>query len=457
MPIQDVITAVKDHTKRANGYSLYRDYEQGRHRYPFATHEFRTKYRWIIENSRANMCPGVRANFTDRVELKGWSGAGKDAATAAATGLGLGRVLNLAVAEAFRTGDADVLAWEGADGTIRPWYHRADQVAYSLDPEDPTLFLWVSKLWVTTDRYGRVNVYYPDRVERWVTRTTVRTADTEAPTWPEHAESWRPFNGDGDPDTITHQHGRVPWAHLAFDPVTHGGHGRSVLRDVIPLQDALNHALASMIVNVEQYAAPIRAILNHVPTKVIDPATGRQTEEALRFDETRKRILGIAGAGPFTQLDPPDANNIISVMDSFGAWIARTVGVPVSDIVPDLGNIPSGAALRVLAARRTATIRDFTGTITPEITTLMGLLGVEDASPEWADPAPADDTERVATAQVKRDLGYPLEEILTDLGEDPDDVDRIVGLIAAEDARVLQVGREAVVTGQTPRQAAQGM
>ena len=39
--------------------------------------------------------------------------------------------------------------------------------------DDPDAFLWVAKLW-TAGRYGRVNVYYGDRVLRWTTTAPVR-------------------------------------------------------------------------------------------------------------------------------------------------------------------------------------------------------------------------------------------------------------------------------------------
>jgi predicted transcriptional regulator len=44
-----------------------------------------------------------------------------------------------------------------------------------------------------------------------------------------------------------------------------------------------------------------------------------------------------------------------------------------------------------------------------------------------------DSTERLAIAQARVDLGYPLAEVLPDLGETPEDISRI--LQAAETAR----------------------
>jgi hypothetical protein len=429
MPVADVLTAVQDHTTRAPGFATCHDYVAGDHRYPYATPTFVEKFRWVLENARANMCDSVTANFTDRVAIQSWAGEGSEDAIDTAELAALDTVLDLAVGEAWTAGDGYVLVWPDNDGVPSPWFHRADQVAFERDPGDPGAFLWVAKLW-ENGLYGRVNVYYPGGiVERWETTEQVRPDDASAPTWPATADGYAPATDDEGP-TVRYE-GDFPWVHLPFDPDVQGGHGRSILRDVIPLQDALNHALVTSILNVEQYAAPLRALMNHQPKVLIDPATGMPTEEAVRFDETRNRLFGIRGPGPLTQLDPPDSGNILAVMDAYGAWIARVVGLPPSDLIPDLGNVPSGVSLRVLAARRTAAVRRFTRTITPAIHDLAALLGVQDAWPVWEDPAPVDDTERWEVAATRQDLGYTLDDNLNAMGVDGEERKRIVTNAAA--------------------------
>lgn len=454
MPVADVLTALKDHRKRAAGYDLARDYEEGRHRHPYATPAFARKYAWILQQARMNICPTVRSNFTDLVQIQAWTGASETAASQYAETTDLDQVIDLAVNESWRCGDAYILVWPGADGQRRPWYHRADQVAFALDPADPTVMAWAAKLWVTDDGYGRVNVYYPKQLERWATVGKVRETGESAIAWDtKTAETaWAPYTGDGEPEVQTHDMGRVPWIHLPFDPQSQGGHGRSILRDVIPEQDALNHTVHSLLVNTEQYAAPLRALMEHEPTVTIDPATGRAVTERLVVDETREKILGFKGKGPLVQLDPPNSANLLQVKQAYLADAAVLVGIPVSDVVPDLGNVPSGAALRVLAARRTNTVRAYTKAITGRISVLMDLLGVPDARPEWVDPAPMDDTERVTNAQARVDLGYPLEEVLPDLGESPDDIARILEGVAREEATLAAAGRAAVAAiGERPQ------
>lgn len=463
MPLSDVPLAVADHTERAGQYVLFRDYYHGRHQHPYATTAFRQKYDWLLKQARANKCHMVVRNFADRVSLSAWSGAGAKRADAVAEQVGLRKVLNLATKEAWRAGDAYVLAWPGKDGTVKAHYHRADAAGFKLSEGDPDAADWFYKIWVASDGVGRVNLYYPDRVERYATRHAIRQQGTTSVMWPQDEQGYAPYDADAEGDTITYGtqgvpsfDGRIPWVHMPLEPEEQGGYGRSVLTDVVPLQDGLNHTLASLIVGVEQFGAPLRYLLNYAPNTYIDPNTGKPTEEALRFDETRNRIFGVKGAGPFGQLDPPDSSNLLAVLEWFSAEIANEVGIPVSDISPDLGNIPSGTALRVLAAARTASVNDFTETITPAVGGLMHLLGVPDTWPTWVDPAPTDEKERWEIAVQQQDAGVSFQEAMRGMGKDEADIDRMIAEKAAEGANVGRVAVEAFRQGQDPAAALRG-
>ena len=452
MPVADVLEAVQDHIDRAPGYDLYRDYEEGRHKYPYASRGFRENFGWILSQARANACYTVRANFTDLVAIQSWTGKGAEQAQKYADTSDLDMVLDLTINEAWRCGDGYILVWPDEDGNLRPWYHRADQVAFKRDPGNPDRFLWVAKLWIDADDYGRVNVYYEDRVERWESRYKIRTARNGAASWRTDAGGYVLSEDEDGPEVSYSQAGvsGMPWEHIPFDAQTQGGHGRSILRDVVPMQDGLNHAVHAIIVNTEQYAAPLRALLNYVAVKELDPLTGRQREVEFKVDPTRKSIYAFEGEhGQLVQLDPPDAKNILEVKRDWHADIANTVGVPVSDIVPDLGNIPSGAALRVLAARRTATVRSFNRSIRGRIANVMALLGIADAYPEFVDPAPTDETEQWTLAEARDRLGFPLGENLRAMGWDQDDIDRVLDAQAGEEATIGRVARQAYEQGQT--------
>ena len=139
-------------------------------------------------------------------------------------------------------------------------------------------------------------------------------------------------------------------------------------------------------------------------------------------------------------------------MEAYGSWMARVVGVPASDIVPDLGNIPSGASLRTLVSSRTARVRDYTQDISPQVARLATLLGIPDVWPVWEDPTPTDDTERLDAALKRQDLGYTLQDNLIEAGHDPERAKEIADNARAESANIGALAAAAFRAGQDPTQ-----
>lgn len=467
MPVEDVTAAVTDWTSRYRGYRLYRDYDAGRHRSAFATEAFEKQFRDVLEEARENLCPAVIRAFTDKLNVTGWEGGGAERAEAAAEDLGLPRVSNMARREALRCGDGFVLVWPDGQNKPRPWPHRAEQFAVKPDPDDPAELAWAAKIWVGPRGYGRVNVYYPDRCERWVTVREVRTASERSTastgdspvdslttdTWPLKPTAWTEYTGDDDDPggpVITHTFGRVPVVWWAFDPDTIGGHGRSILRDVVPIQDALNKSLADLIVGGESFAQPLRYLLRYQPRQRINPDTGQPETEKLKYDATKNKLLGIPGEGPMGQLDPPDATKLTSVQDAYALKVARVVGIPSYYFTQSSGDVPSGASLRVLSSRLTAGVEDMQQDFGPAESRLLGLLGVEDARPVWDDPAPMDPAEELEMAKTRHDIGYPLRYIARRLGDDLDQLDEDSG---AEEQVARSAGQQALAAfrnGQDP-------
>lgn len=464
MPVADTLTAVRDLIALAPGYQLTHDYDEGRHSWAFASEAFLKDYRWVAEQARENLCPGTIHAFTDRVDIEAWEGD-TAAADALEEQVGLRRVLNLAIRESWRAGDGWVLAWPDAQGVLRPHYHQAHEVTYRRAPDDPDDFAWVAKAWTVEDGpkagHGRVNLYYPDRLERWVTtERVVPEGETAgrlvAETWPLTTEAWEPLTDDEGPDTIVYGQGRapkfttVPWSHVAHDATKQGGRGRSILRDVIPLQDGLNHSVSVLIVGGESFAQPLRALMNWRADPRIDPATGEVTTRKVSYNLAKSKILAVEGNGPLIQLDPPDATKLTAVQDAFAAKIARVVGVPPYDVAPDIGNVPSGAALRILTNRRTAAVKDFTTDNTPAVARLLDLLGVPATKPVWADPTPTDEAEELEKALQRKDLGFSLDDNLTEMGVDADRRKDIVKNAGTQGVTVGQLAIDAYNTGQDP-------
>ena len=225
-----------------------------------------------------------------------------------------------------------------------------------------------------------------------------------------------------------------------------GARATSVLRNVVPLQDGLNHSLASLIVGSEAFSQPLRLLLGMEESedKVVSLVAGElqiQDRQKVSIDPTKDSIVKVPGANTRAhQFDPPDATKLIAVQDAFAAKMSRAVGLPAFDINSSLGNVPSGSSLRVLRERKTTAIQDFLQDVTPEWSRVMRLLGVPDAEPEWGEVSALDPLEKAQLIQAKHSIGYPFEELLRDFGEGPEDVKRILAAKQSAEASVAAEG-----------------
>lgn len=439
MAVEDVVAAVLDWKVRVPDISLYSDYYRGRHRIgQYATEAFRRDFEWVLQNARENLCKAVVRGFSSKLEITGWEGAGSEqsaAATELVEELRLTKTFNLTHREAYRTGDAYVLVWPDNTGRLRPWPHLSRNVSVMADPGNPDRLLWFAKIWLNPQGYGRVNLYYPGRAERWVTRNQLRQPSDMAfrpdtrTNWPDRPSAFQQFNDAEAGWEISAPMlptDRVPAVWLAHDAEEMGGHGISILEDVVPIQDALNKSVADLIVGGENFAQPLRALMNFRAKRTIDPETGQVSEQSIRADPTVNKLLAIPGDGPLVQLDPPDATKLLAVHAEYANKISRVTGLPAFYVSQVTGEPPTGVALRVMSTRLTNMSREAQSDFGPWWSELMDLLGAPDVKPVWRDPAPKDESEELDDAEARKAIGYPLRENLRKLGEDEEDIDRIM-------------------------------
>lgn len=439
MPVEHVTAAVTDWAARINGYHLLEAYAAGRHELKFATPDWMSKYatqvlQGAVMSIRENLCPAVITGFTDSISIKSW---GDDTDETAASEEGLSRLMGFVARGCFRDGDAFILAWPNNTGQVRASYQRARRMVPHIDPLNPGVLDRCAMVWVDTETgKGRVNLYYPDRLERWQSIGKLTTASTDATSLlPIRASAWQGCTDD-DGDVVMHNMGAVPVCWLKLDADEPTGHGTSILNDVIPLQDGLNASLAHMLVNQEAYSRPFWYLLNYKPTEApanpFLPDSSQRWPMLQTFDRTRQSIITHDGPGPFGQLDQPDLTRLLTVQEAFKAKVCSVVGIPAYTMQAEIGNVPSGAALRRLDARRANRIRAWQADSQPALRGLKHLLGMSDSPIEWEPVNQLDELERWEIARTQADLGYALSDILTWLGET--DIDGI--LARAQQARL---------------------
>ena len=414
MPIEHVSEAIKEWKARKPLYDAQRAYYNGQHELKFATQDFQQKHGALFEDLRENLCEAVVTAHTDSLSIETW---GDQLDQDKADELGLSRLEGLVNREMVRCGDAYSVTWKGRGETPRPRYHRADQIVPFVDDLDPAVLDRAAKPWIAHG-HGRVNIYYADRVERWVTRNQLPSAaEASYLDAPDDPDQWVPFAGDGEPDTIGHDFGAVPVCWWRRDADDTEGYGRSVLDNVIPLQDALNKGLADLLVLSETYARPFWYLLRYRPEQTNPLIAAQETLRAVstasgRFDPNRQQIVTHDGEGPFGQLEPPDLMRLIEQQRELKNKIGSVSGVPTYYFTQTSGQVPSGESLRVLRSRLTAAVRNLARDSAPVWRGQASLLGLDGVTPVHADPMPLDETEKFDNALKLHSLGVALEDIV---------------------------------------------
>ena len=407
-------------------YGLFADYYDGRHQLRFASKDYETKYADLVKSLRENLCPGVVHGFTDSLKVKSW---GDKAAVDKATEQGLSRLLTMVNNEAFRAGDAYTIVWPNRKNIAVPTFTRARDGMPTVDDTDPSVLSVFVKRWIDGAGHGRTFNVYPDHAERWITKDRLRDPNDKSLLleWPDKAEAWTPYEGaDGDGGSvIRHTFDGLPVCWWRLDASDVDDYGRSILTDVIPLQDALNKSVADMVITSEVYAkpfwyllkykgssagsaaAPVNPFTKPEPTLSVNPAGTPGT-----FDRTSRSVFATDAEGPFGQLDPPDLTRLLKVQDGYALKVARTVGIPAFYFTMVSTDAPSGESLRVLNERRTSRVSNYQEAHIPVLRGLAQLLGIENPEPVWAPVNTLDPAEMWTIIETMRTLGISMLDAL---------------------------------------------
>lgn len=253
---------------------------------------------------------------------------------------------------AIRDGDAFMMAsWDNERRCVRWTYEEAfdgssGMLAYYKSRSDPTMTAAV-KIWqvqvpaalTTYQSMVRVNIYYPDRIEKYSAMGA--------------GMGFEPYIEDGE---TTHVHG---WTDRNVQPLgipvihfRNGGrhnYGVSVLRNAMTPQNALNRFMYTAVGTAELHGFPVFVAIGHQPeTKTITPAMIYQVGNTpLQNGETADLKRLEAGS-----LEP-----ILSMIDKARHLIADITRTPSADLVG--GDGKSGEYLKQLEIGLLGKVRTF--------------------------------------------------------------------------------------------------
>jgi len=407
----DIENALQTLSANAARYDKTERYYNGDHDLRFATEKFATTFGDLFREFALNLCPVVCDSVADKLSVVGFSvDSGPPEADREAELLWRKRRMPIVSGEAHRealkNGDAYVIVWPDASGEAVFHPNRASQMAVRYDEESSTEITFAAKCWRADDGRIRLNLFYPDRIERYITRREEETRFPDA----------KEFDAFASRSVIENPFGKVPVFHFANNAGI-GMAGRSELDAAIPIQDGLNKSVLDMLVAMEfsayrqRWAAGIE----------IEYDTDGKAVAPFRSGVEHLWIAGDANA-KFGDFESARLDQFIKVKDSFRTDIASVTGTPLFYFLQQTGTFPSGESLRQASARFISKVRirqlAYGQVWADAMNFARRIEGGSDAQlvTLWQDPSPLSEREILENLILKKQLGLPQTQLLAEAG-----------------------------------------
>jgi hypothetical protein len=410
---------------KAERYQKFNEYYFGKHPFNFASEKFTTEFARRLQSFRDNLCPTVVKAPADRLEVIGFAADQKSDVYKQSWDLWLySRMKKDAKKihrDAFRTSDAFVVVWPDSTGRSRIYHQEPGTCSVWYDQENGTIEAG-AKLWRGADGYVYLTLYYPDRIEKYISK-----AKQSAGTVPGTSTGYEKRIVQGEPWPLPNPAGSVVLFHFGLET--------SILNDVIPLNDALNKTLADLLVSSES-----NSIRQRWATGIsfeVNPETGKQI---IPFEGVSDWFASNDDATKFGSFADANLKDFIEMANDFRNEIASVAGIPHYYFRLDGGSLPSGEALRKAESRFTSIISDaqldFGDTWSGVMKVALQLdskssIQEDDASTlletQWKPADPMSTTELANVAVIKKNVGVSDEQNLSELGYTDDQIKKMKG------------------------------
>lgn len=436
MPQSDIKSALARISANQFKYKDYYDYYTGRHQLNFASDKFKNKFGKRLQKLRENLCKTVVTAPQSRLEVINFLADKKNTENPAwklwkrsKMPLHSGAIHR----EAFKTGDAYLIVWTDATGMVRFYPQIAANITVFRNSETDEIER-AAKAWQGADGFYYLTLYYPDAIEKYVTRGKTSVLPTEAKHFVER-------HVPGEEFPLPNPFGRVPVFHFRFDADMQD-FGNSLLTDVIPLNDALNKSWADILGAQEEnmrrrrFVAGMQVEVDEETGKKINPF--KPDDDILFADDSETK---------FGEFSDADLEQMIAVKQEAVKDIALVSGIPPSYFnLEQSGTAISGEALRKLEARFIAIVQDaqrsFGETWGEAISFALDAAGENseklEIETQWTDAAPISETELLDNAAKKLNLGWSIEQIQRDFGLSDEQITKMLEENAARETAKME-------------------
>lgn len=438
---------------RVDKYRTARKYYDGDQDLVFATAKFSNTFGSLFSTFVYNRCGAVVDAIADRLQLLGFDPLAESDGEATTLKEEIERVFRLnrldkrqndQIQESLKCGDAYAIVWLdglGPDGQPYPTIaiQMADTVAIRYN-EDTGAKRYAVKAWKRGDSFWRINVYAPEAVYKYVTNGKKDDFPAFSALIPYDAFD---ANGAAEPWPLPNPTLIVPVFHFNNN-APEGEYGRSELRDVIPLQDALNKACMDLMVAMEYGAFPQRWATG-LQLGMPDPITGKI---ASPFKPGAGEVWTAPQGAGFGTFEVANLTQFTEVQDAFDNKIANVARVP-GHWFKMTGDFPSGESLKTAEAPFVAKLEDRqTGygnaweDVAQYCFLLTGREGIA-VNATWKAAELRSDTDKLQEGVLKLALGWSEQQIQRDFGLDQATIDRM----QAEKLEKVQAAQAAFDSG----------
>jgi hypothetical protein len=350
---------------------------------------------------------------------------------------------------ACKYGDAYLMVWPSSDAegnpvgvTMRCKDPLTVRVFYG--EEDPTHKARAIQSWeegAKAELVVRANLYYPDRVERYVHQGKV-------PQDPKRAK-WQPYTGDDAPAVVPNPFGEVPFFHYR----TARPYGVPLHVNAYGPQLAINKLISSHLATVDYQSFPQRYALvdpaadlsgpqsndfdEEHPLDGEDPETAGQSQ----LDASPNALWNLQGYKEVGQFEAADPRNFLAPLDRYIKALAQVTGIPMHAF-DSTGDAISGESRREanepIYDRVEHLQESFGATHRRAYQFALQILGEDaDVSVTWKPARRIDDKEGWETIKLKIELGIPKDVVFAEAGYLASDIDAWLAA-AGEQANTAQ-------------------
>jgi hypothetical protein len=329
---------------------------------------------------------------------------------------------------ALVAGEAFVIAWPNDDGEPEAYVNDPRLCHIFYDGEDPRRKRFAAKWWVDRELRLRMTLYYPDRLEYYISTQKYSNVVTERGLQPYRELSDDPsglynISGKGATEKVVaaNEYGEVPVFHFRTSKRL-----KSDLQSVVPIQNGINKLLTDMMVTAEFQAFPQRWVISNAETKgklknapneIMDLPAGDQMSqgtavgqfEAANLDNYMKGINDLATA--ISSITRTPKHYFFSIGSNLSGEALIAMEAPLNKKAQDRIDrfAPVWKQLALCMLRMKGTVVD------------PNLVEVIFDRPETVQPRTT-----AEIRQMNRQAGIPLATILREEGKSKAEVERVL-------------------------------